>query len=397
MKIVVAVGGGIAAYKAATLVRELRRKGAEVRVVMTRAARQFVGPATFAGLTGHPVVTRLWDHPGEVHVELGDWADAVVVAPATMDLMAKAAAGLGDDPVLATLACARGPIFLAPAMHWRMWERPATQRVVKRLEGDGAILIGPDDGALASGASGPGRMSEPEAIADRVVEQLGGPRDLAGRRLVITAGPTYEDLDPVRFLGNRSTGRMGYALAAVAARRGAQVVLVSGPGALPSPAGVARVDVRSALEMQAAVDAHLEGTDAVIMAAAVGDYRPAEQSEGKIAKGDGPRSLALVRNPDILAALGAARTGDRPVLVGFALETSDAVARARAKLERKRCDLVVANLATDGFGGEENLVTLVDARGDTALPRQSKASVAAAILDRIVTALDDSSADGSGP
>ena len=390
MKVVVAVAGGIAAYKAASLVRELGRAGAEVRVVMTRAAQHFVGPATFAGLTGHPVVTSLWDHPGEVHVELGRWADAIVVAPATMDLMAKAAAGLGDDPVLATLSCARGPVFFAPAMHWRMWGRPATQRVVATLAADGAHLVGPERGALASGESGEGRMSEPEAIAAAVVAHLQGPRDLAGRTVVVSAGPTHEDLDPVRFLGNRSTGRMGFALAASAARRDARAILVSGPSALPTPPGVERIDVRSARAMQAAIGQHVGDADAVIMAAAVADYRPAEEAPSKIAKTAGPRTLELVRNPDILAELGAARSGAHPVLVGFALETEDAAARARAKLQRKRCDLVVANLAADGFGGEENLVTLVDAAGDHPLPRRSKAAVADAILDRVVALLGQS-------
>lgn len=386
MKVVLAVGGGIAAYKAAVVLRELQRGGATVRVVMTKAAREFVGPATFAGLSGEPVVTSLWDHAGEIHVELGEWADAMVVAPATMDLLAKAAQGLGDDPVLATLSCARGSVFFAPAMHFRMWERPATQRAVAQLVEDGATMIGPVSGPLASGQSGLGRMSEPEAIAAAVLADGRG-ADLAGRTVLASAGPTHEDLDPVRFLGNRSTGRMGFAVAAAAAARGARAILVAGPSTLPTPPGVEREDVRSALEMESAIRAHLESADAVVMAAAVADYRPADQASEKIGKSEGPMTLELVRNPDILAALGAERSGDRPVLVGFALETSDAAAKGRAKLERKKVDLVVANLARDGFGGEENEVTLVAPEGDERLPRASKRAIAHAILDQIAAKL----------
>ena len=394
VNVVVAVGGGIAAYKAALLVRELGRGGASVRVVLTKAAQRFVGPPTFAGLTGQPVVTSLWDHPGEIHVELGRWADAMVVAPATMNLLAKAAAGIADDPVLATLACARGEVYFAPAMHWRMWEQPATQRAVERLTAAGATMIGPESGALASGESGLGRMSEPEAIAEAVLAG-GHERDLVGRTVIVSGGPTHEDLDPVRFLGNRSTGRMGFAIAEAAVRRGARAVLVAGPTTLATPAGVVRIDVRSALEMQAAIERALPKADAVIMAAAVADYRPASLNEGKIAKAEGPMRLELVRNPDILAELGAARTGSHPVLVGFALETADAAARARAKLGRKRCDLVVANLAADGFGGDDNQVTLVDAEGDQILPRTSKQSIAHAILDRVAARLEPAAGERS--
>lgn len=386
MNVVVAVGGGIAAYKAAIVVRELQRGGAKVRVVMTKAAQRFVGAATFAGLTGERVVTSLWDHPGEIHVELGQWADAIVVAPATMDLLAKAAAGLGDDPVLATLSCARGGVFFAPAMHWRMWERPSTQRSVAQLSSDGALMIGPDSGPLASGESGLGRMSEPEAIAAAVLAEGRG-QDLSGATVLVSAGPTFEDLDPVRFLGNRSTGRMGFAVAAAAAARGARALLVAGPSALATPPGVERVDVRSAREMEAAIRERLPSADAVVMAAAVADYRPAEAAPEKIGKTEGPKHLELVRNPDILAGLGAERSGARPVLVGFALETSDAAAKARAKLERKKVDLVVANLARDGFGRDDNQVTLVDAEGDHPLPRSSKRAIAHAICDRIAARL----------
>lgn len=387
---VVGIGGGIAAFKAVTLVRELQRRGAEVRVVMTAAGARFIGPVSFAGLTGKPAVVDLWDpsYAGEVHVELGAWADAVVVAPATMNLLARAANGHADDVVLATLACARGALLFAPAMHERMWGRAATRRNVAALAADGARFVGPVEGALANGEIGAGRMAEPEVIAD-AVEGLFASPDLCGRRLVVSAGPTHEDLDPVRFLGNRSTGRMGFAIAEAAAARGAEVVLVAGPVTLATPRGVERVDVRSAREMEAAIQAAVARADAVVMAAAVADYRPAERTAQKRKKSDGPLTLELVRNPDILAGLGASRHGARPVLVGFALETERVVEHARAKLERKQVDLVVANHASDGFGGADNLVTLVDAAGDESLPRASKRTIADRILDRIVDRLRD--------
>ncbi|MCB9616833.1 MAG: bifunctional phosphopantothenoylcysteine decarboxylase/phosphopantothenate--cysteine ligase CoaBC [Sandaracinus sp.] len=383
-RIVVALGGGIAAFKAVALVRELGRRGAEVRVVMTEAATRFVGPVTFAGLTGRPAVTNLWDpsYAGEVHVELGAWADAVVVAPATMNLLARAANGLADDVVLATIACARGALLFAPAMHERMWSRGSTQRNVAALASDGARFVGPVEGALASGEVGRGRMAEPEAIAD-ATEALFAPQDFEGRHVVVSAGPTHEDLDPVRFLGNRSTGRMGFAIAAAAAARGARVTLVAGPVTLGTPSGVTRIDVRSALELEAAVTKAAADADAVVMAAAVADYRPAERTEQKRKKQEGPLVLELVRNPDVLAGLGAARTGTLPVLVGFALETEKVVENARDKLRRKKVDLVVANHASDGFGGDDNVVTLVEEGGEEALSKQTKRAIADRILDRI--------------
>lgn len=382
--ILVGVGGGIAAFKAVLLVRELQRRGHTVRVVMTRAGARFVGPVTFTGITGRPAVTDLWDpsYAGEVHVELGTWAELLVVAPATMNLLARAAAGFADDAVLATLACRApdAPLLMAPAMHPRMWNRASTQRARDQLAADGVRFVGPTEGLLASGESGVGRLVEPDVIADAVEGALR--RDLRGHRIVVSAGPTHEDLDPVRYLGNRSTGRMGFAIAAAAAARGAEVTLVAGPSALPTPPGVTRVDVRSALEMQTAIQQAAKDASAVIMAAAVADYRPAEVATSKIKKGEGGMSVALERNPDILAALGAARTGARPVLVGFALETDDVVGNARRKLEKKKVDLIVANHARDGFGGDENLVTLVTAAGAEELPRASKRALADHILDR---------------
>lgn len=383
-RIVVGLGGGIAAFKAVQLVRELMRRGAEVRVVMTEAATHFVGPITFAGLTGKPAVTDLWaeDYAGEVHVELGDWADAVVVAPATMNLMARAATGQANDALLATLACARGELFFAPAMHQRMWNHPATRANAQTLTERGAMLIGPVSGPLANGEIGEGRMAEPEDIAEAVESHLGHSDDLAGSRILITAGPTHEDLDPVRFLGNRSSGRMGYAIAQKALRRGAEVTLVSGPVELAAPAGADLVAVRSARQMHEAVMARFEAHDVVIMAAAVADYRPSVQEAQKIKKG-GDLSLQLVRNPDILADVGAKRVGRPKVLVGFALETEHLERSARDKLERKAADLIVANEAEAGLGGHTNRVTFVDGKGSTEFPEMPKHALADQILDRI--------------
>lgn len=386
-RIVVGIGGGIAAFKSVYLVRELQRRGADVRVTMTRAATRFVGPITFTGLTGQPPVVDLWDpsYRGEVHVELGEWADAGVVAPATMNLLGRAAAGMANDAVLATLACMRGPVLYAPAMHTRMWSQASTQRSVQLLREGGASFVGPVEGELASGQSGAGRMSEPDAIADALMRLIGN-RDFADRRVLVSAGPTFEDLDPVRFLGNRSSGKMGFAIASAAARRGAQVTLVAGPSAQPTPFGVERVDVRSAREMHAAITQR-QAVDVVIMAAAVADYRPVETATQKIKKSDGPMTIELERNPDILAELGAARSGARPILVGFALETEDVIAHARDKLERKGADLIVANHASTAFGGDRNEVTLVDATESTSLEPASKLAVADAILDRVAALL----------
>jgi phosphopantothenoylcysteine decarboxylase/phosphopantothenate--cysteine ligase len=410
--VVVGVTGGIAAFKAVELVRELGRRGARVRVVMTHAATRFVGPVTFTGLTGTPPVLDLWDpaYAGEVHVELGSWADAVVVAPATAGLLGRLAAGMADDALGATLLCARGPLLLAPAMHHRMWAHPAIREAAATLRRRGVTLVGPVDGALASGETGMGRMAEPSVIADAVAEAVTGdaraaasPGDLLGRRVVVTAGPTHEPLDPVRFLGNRSTGKMGFAIAERAAARGAHVVLVAGPVHLQTPHGVERVDVRTALEMQAAVRAEFERADAIVMAAAVADYRPSEVAPRKIKKVEpetranemaggvedaqpASLTLTLVPNPDILGGLGAARAAAglaRPVLVGFALETHDVVAYAREKLARKRVDLIVANHASDGLGTDDNAVVLVEPSQTTALPRAPKRRVADAILDRV--------------
>ncbi len=387
--ILLGVGGGIAAFKAVELARELGRRRAEVQVVMTQAATRFIGPTTFSGLTGRAAVTDLWDpaHPGEVHVELGQWADLVVVAPATANLLSRAASGMADDALLATLSCATCPVLYAPAMHERMWLAAATQRNVARLEADGARFVGPVQGALASGGTGWGRMSEPSAIADAVEHALATTRDLDGKTVLVSAGPTHEDIDPVRYLGNRSTGRMGYAVAAVAHERGARVILVSGPTAIEPPAGVEVVRVRSAREMHAAITGRVAEADAVVMTAAVADYRPVRVAKTKIKKDADTLRIELVKNPDILAELGATRRGKRPVLVGFAMETHDVIAHARKKLADKRVDLVVANEAAVGFGRDDTQATLVSPDGDEVLPAESKRALAARILDRIAALL----------
>ena len=395
--VALAVTGSIAAYKAVEVARLLVARGVRVRPVLTRSAAAFLGPTTLAAVCGEPVASEMFDpsFAGERHVALGAEVDLVLVVPATADFLARLAAGRADDLVAALALCTHAPILAAPAMHERMWTHPATRRNVATLASDGRVeLVGPVSGALASGEVGVGRLADPEVIVARALERLGSASDLAGVRLVVTAGPTVEDLDPVRFLGNRSSGRMGFAVAERAARRGATVTLVAGPVALATPAGVARVDVRSALEMQAALDAALGpalgGADALVMAAAVSDYRPLVQSADKTKKAGERLTLDLVRNPDLLAEIGARRTGATPVLVGFAVETGDdaaIVAYAREKLARKRVDLVVANGAAEAFAGDDNRVVFVDARAATPQPTASKLAVADQILDRVRDAL----------
>lgn len=387
--IIVGMGGGIAAYKAVVLVRELVRRGHDVKVVMTDAAQRFVGPITLAGVSGEAPIVDLWDarYAGEVHVELAAWADAIVVAPATANLIARMTSGITDDALTATILCFDGPVAIAPAMHHRMWRHPATQRNIARLTADGVRIIGPVEGELASGDVGIGRMVEPEQLAAEL-ETLLARRDLEGRTVLVSAGGTHEPLDPVRFLGNRSSGKMGYAIAERAALRGARVILVSAPTALLPPPGVELVSVRSARDMEAAIAARRADADAIVMAAAVADYRPATEAEQKIKKtSDEKLTLELVPNPDILAGLGAWRVGERPMLVGFAVETQNLVAAARGKLERKKVDLIVANLASASFEKDTNQVVLVDARGEEALPVLSKRDVADRVLDRVVAYL----------
>jgi len=380
--VALAVTGSIAAYKAVEVARLCIKAGAKVVPLMTASAQKFVGPITLAGITGEAVATDMWDpsFSGELHVSIAARADILVLVPATADLLARLAQGRADDLVTATVLCARGPVLAAPAMHPNMWRHPATQRNVAELAAQGRVqLVGPVVGVVASGESGMGRMAEPGEIVKAIEAALsetragtgtGTSRDLVGRRVLVTAGPTHEAIDPVRFLGNRSSGRMGFAIAARAAARGAQVTLIAGPVALATPAGVRRVDVESAEQMQRAVDEvvgpRLENVDALVMAAAVADFRAAEASTTKIKKEGGVPSIALAKNPDILAALGARRGGKRPVLVGFALETGDdalVLAYAKAKVASKKVDFVVANAAHESLGHATNRVAIVSADG----------------------------------
>jgi len=373
--------------------RELVGHGVAVTPVMTESATHFVGPLTLSGICGRAVVRDMFDarYAGEVHVDLGQNVDLVLIAPATADVLARLAAGRADDIVTALALSAKCPVLAAPAMHTRMWQHPATQRNVATLRADGRVkLVGPVDGPLASGESGMGRLAEPDAIVTAALLLLAGQRDLAGFRLVVTAGPTVEDLDPVRFLSNRSTGRMGFALAERAAERGAQVTLVTGPVELATPAGVTRIDVRGAREMKTALESTLGpglgGADALVMSAAVADYAPREPYAHKLKKAGDTMSLELVKNPDLLADLGAARSGARPVLVGFAVETAEPdvlVAYAQKKLREKRVDLVVANHAADSFARDTNRATFVTENAADALPLMSKNDLADQILDRV--------------
>ena len=379
-RIVLCVTGGIAAYKAADLARRLQDAGAQVRVVMTEAATRFITPMTFQALTGQAVRTSLWDEAAEAamgHIELARWADRLLVAPASADAIARLAAGLAGD-LLGTLYLAtEAPLVLAPAMNRVMWAHPATQANLATLQARGAQVLGPGEGDQACGEVGAGRMLEPLQI----VAALQAAGALAGRRLLITAGPTFEDLDPVRFIGNRSSGKMGFALAAEAARQGAEVTLVAGPVALSTPAGVHRLDVRSAEQMRAAVLAALPGQDAFIGAAAVADFRPAQVASTKINKSAGLPQVEWTATPDILAEVAA--HVQRPALVvGFAAETDALEANARDKLARKQVDLIAANRVDAGLGFEadDNALTVFAADGTREIARQSKVGVARELL-----------------
>jgi phosphopantothenoylcysteine decarboxylase/phosphopantothenate--cysteine ligase len=390
-RILVAVSGGIAAYKVPELVRELIRAGHAVRCVLTPAATRFVAPLVLQTLTGAPARQDLFDpsEEGEIdHIALADWAELVVVAPATAHVLARLAHGLADDLVTTVALATRAPLLLAPAMNVNMWQHAATRENVAILRERGARMVGPEAGELACGWQGEGRMAEPERIAAEVARLL-APQDLAGVRVLVTAGGTREPLDAVRFLGNRSSGRMGFAVAEEAARRGAEVVLVAGPGALDTPAGVRRIDVETALEMREAVLAELPKAEVVIKAAAVADFRAAQTSARKIRKEDlapgAGLAVELVRNPDILAEI-CQQKGDR-VIVGFAAESHDVLESARRKLARKGCDLIVANdisAAGSGFDVDTNTVVFVwpDAEAE-ALPPLPKREVAARLLDRV--------------
>jgi phosphopantothenoylcysteine decarboxylase/phosphopantothenate--cysteine ligase len=443
-RILLIIGGGIAAYKSIELVRLLRKAGMTVRCVLTRGGEQFVTPLTLAALSENPVHTNIFDLKDEVemgHIQLSRQADLVVVCPATADLLAKMTAGIADDLATTLLLATDKRVLAVPAMNVRMWLHPATQRNVRALRGDGVVVMEPDEGEMACGEYGPGRLPEPEAVMAKMLEMLEmlekplpfrggvgvgavanvgarmtsptpGPspegeggldsqpdfaptnhRPLHGQRILVTAGPTHEAIDPVRYIANRSSGRQGFAIAAAAAEAGAEVTLIAGPVSLPTPPGVVRVDVESAREMAAAVDAALP-VDAAIMVAAVADWRAADSAPLKLKK-DGSGAvppLALTENPDILA--GLARAPQRPrLLIGFAAETYDVIAHAAAKLARKGCDWIVANdVAADKMGGARNRVHIVSAAGVDSWDRLPKEDVAAKLIEKVAHALASPSA-----
>jgi phosphopantothenoylcysteine decarboxylase/phosphopantothenate--cysteine ligase len=408
-RILLIIGGGIAAYKSIELVRLLRKAGYVVRCVITRAGEQFVTPLTLAALSENKVYTSLFDLKDEVemgHIQLSREADLVVVAPATADLLAKMAAGIADDLATTLLLATDKPVLAAPAMNVRMWLHAATRRNVETLRGDGVTVMEPDEGEMACGEYGPGRLPEPDAIkaaidaalanAPAVVPLTGQPdfapanhRPLFGRRILITAGPTHEPIDPVRYIANRSSGKQGFAIAAAAAEAGAEVLLIAGPVPLPTPPGVIRIDVETAVEMAAEVEQGLP-VDAAIMVAAVADWRAADTQPQKIKK-DGSGQvppLALAENPDILASV--AKSAQRPsLLIGFAAETNDVIAHAEAKLARKGCDWIVANdVSADPMGGESNRVHIVSKDGVDSWDRLPKAAVARKLMEKIADELE---------
>ncbi|MCX5379450.1 bifunctional phosphopantothenoylcysteine decarboxylase/phosphopantothenate--cysteine ligase CoaBC [Streptomyces sp. NBC_00091] len=400
-KVVLGVSGGIAAYKACELLRRLTESGHDVRVVPTASSLNFVGEATWAALSGNPASTEVWESVHEVpHVRIGQGADLVVVAPATADMLAKAAHGLADDLLTNTLLTARCPVVFAPAMHTEMWEHPATQENVATLRRRGAVVIEPAVGRLTGKDTGKGRLPDPDEIYEVCRNVLRRHRlargavepDLAGRHVVVSAGGTREPLDPVRFLGNRSSGKQGYALARTAAARGARVTLVAANTALPDPAGVDVVRVGTALQLREAVLKAAADADAVVMAAAVADFRPARYADGKIKKKDGqdPEPVALVRNPDVLAEISAERAREGQIVVGFAAETDDVLANGRAKLLRKGCDLLVVNEVGEAktFGSEENEAVILASDGtETPVPYGPKEALAEVIWDQVAPRL----------
>jgi phosphopantothenoylcysteine decarboxylase/phosphopantothenate--cysteine ligase len=394
-RVLLIVGGGVAAYKSLELVRLLRKAGVAVRPILTDGGARFVTPLSLAALAEDAVRTDLFSLGDEAemgHIQLSRSADLVLVAPATADLMAKAANGLADDLASTTLLATDKPVLMAPAMNVRMWLHAATQRNLTTLRADGVAFVGPDEGAMACGEHGPGRMAEPETIFRAVMAALEGgaaPGPLAGRHALVTAGPTVEPIDPVRVLTNRSSGKQGYAIAAALAGLGARVTLVSGPTALAAPVGVDRVNVETAREMEAACRTALPA-DVAICVAAVSDWRPDAVYPVKLKKGrDGPPLVALVENPDILAGLAAPGPARPRLVVGFAAETNDLESNARAKLARKGCDWIVANDVSQGeiMGGDENEIMLIDVHGDERWPRADKAEVARRLAARIASTL----------
>ena len=393
-RVLLIVGGGVAAYKALELTRLLRKAGVAVRPILTRAGAQFVTPLSLAALAEDKVYQDLFSLTDESemgHIELSRSADLVVAAPATADLMAKAAQGLADDLASTTLLATDKPVLMAPAMNVRMWTHPATQRNLATLKGDGVTFVGPDEGAMACGEFGPGRLAEPPVIFEAIMAALtgGGARPLAGKHALVTAGPTTEPLDPVRVLTNRSSGKQGYAIAAALAQLGAEVTLVSGPTALAAPTGVRRVAVETAIEMLAACQAALPA-DVAVCVAAVADWRADQVFGVKLKKGKaGPPTVHLVENPDILATLSASGPRRPKLVVGFAAETDNIEANAKAKLSRKGCDWIVANDVADAWvmGGDENAIMLIDKKRTDRWERAPKAEVARRLAQKIAEAL----------
>jgi len=395
MKIALGVTGGVAAYKAAELVRRLQQEKLDVQVVMTRAAQEFITPLTFAALTGQKVITDMFSVAGAApanvesaieHIAVAQRIDLFLIAPATADILGKLAHGIAEDFLTTLYLATKAPVVVAPAMNVNMWEHPATQENLARLRARGVHVVDPDEGYLACGMTGSGRLAATETIARKVCDVLGLRHDLSGQTILITAGPTCEDIDPVRFLTNRSSGKMGYALAEAAHRRGARVVLVSGPTDLKIPDGVDWVPVRATEEMHRTVRERAASASIVIMAAAVSDYRPAAQHEQKLKRGEGSFTLELEPTPDILAELGREKRGQ--ILVGFAAETNAVAENARGKLARKGADMIVANDVTQegaGFDTDTNIVTLYVRDGrEIPLPKMTKFEVANQILDRVL-------------
>jgi phosphopantothenoylcysteine decarboxylase / phosphopantothenate---cysteine ligase len=394
MHIILGVTGGVAAYKAAELVRRLQQEGFSVEVVMTRAACEFVRPLTFASLSGKKVITDLFaESGGEAnlesaieHIAVAQRADLLLVAPATADILAKFSRGISDDFLSTLYLATAAPVVVAPAMNVNMWNHPATRENIERLRSRGVFVVHPDEGYLACGMTGAGRLAGQEAIIAAVREVLRVRRDLEGQTVLLTAGPTREPIDPVRFLSNRSSGRMGFAVAEAAAERGAKVILISGPTALETPAGATRIDVGTAAEMLAAVEQHFASATVAVFAAAVADYRPSEAAKSKLKKAAAGITLQLQPNPDILA--GCARKKGHRIVVGFAAETEQVAANARKKLKEKDLDLIVANDVTAegaGFDVDTNVVTLFSRDGrDLPLPKLTKREVAHRILDEVV-------------
>ena len=388
MRILLGISGGIAAYKGVEVLRGLQREGAEVRVAMTASSQKFIQPLTFEALSGHPVYTRLFPDAGDpdiVHVTLGEWPELILIAPATANVIAKMANGLADDLLTCTVLSSEAPVMVAPAMETAMYRHPASQRNLQRLADMGYRLIGPEEGALASGRSGMGRLADPERIVAEAISSAATFGDLSGRKILVTGGRTEEDIDPVRFITNRSTGKMGYAVARRARQRGADVVLVSGPADLDQPAGVELIRVRTVSEMRAATESAFEGADALVMTAAVLDFRPRVVADAKIKKNANGLTLDLVANEDFLVGLGARKKGR--ILVGFAMETENGLPNARKKLVEKHLDLIVLNdlnVSGAGFGVDTNVVTLIDGDEAEPLPKMSKLEVADRILDWVI-------------